>query len=39
MRNAAAREEKIFGCEVNKVGLILIKKLETKKQNSPQKKP
>ena len=34
--SVVAGEEKISGCEVNKV-LILIKELETKKQNSPQK--
>ena len=35
--SAAAGEEKIFGCEVNKVGAYFIKELETEKQNSPQK--
>ena len=35
---AAAGEEKISGCEVNKVGAyILNKELKAKKQNSPQK--
>ena len=34
--SAVAGEEKISRCEVNKL-LILIKELETKKQNSPQK--
>ena len=35
---AAAGEEKISGCEVNKVGAYIFnKELKAKKQNSPQK--
>ena len=40
MRSAAAREEKIFGCEVNKVGAYSYQKIRNKKnkKNCPQKK-
>ena len=38
MRSAAAREEKIFGCEVNKVGAYSYQKIRNKKNKTAHKK-